>query len=420
MGNLFQDSEDDGFVIKLRGLPWSTTVDEILKFFDGVNVRNGRAGVQITTSRNGRPSGEAFVEVEDEVDMENALGKNKEHLGNRYIEVFKVKRKEMDWMLQHTGIVEGNAFDQGCVRLRGLPFESKKDDIAQFFGGLEIIPNGITLVEDPFNGRPTGEAYVQFVDKETAERALQKHKERIGHRYIEIFKSTLEEIRASTHGGVGSSSNDYVDKMRPVSGGFGRPAPYDRNDRFGGANRFGGGSGPGPIRGGPPRGGFRGGFNNDRWNDRPGGFAGPRPGGRWVNESSGPSRHTVHMRGLPFRANERDVADFFRPVVPVHVDIHYENGRPSGEADVDFATHEDAMQAMSKDRTNMQHRYIELFLNSSSPRGGVGGSGSIGGFGGSGGGRLGGFGGSDPSSPFERRNPNQGRGGFRNNSLFDY
>ncbi|XP_008486469.2 heterogeneous nuclear ribonucleoprotein H2-like, partial [Diaphorina citri] len=199
MGVLFQGSEDDGFVIKLRGLPWSTTVDEILEFFDGVNVRNGRAGVKITRSRNGRPSGEAFVEVEDEVDMENALRKNKEYLGNRYIEVFKVKRQKMDWMLQHTGIVEGNAFDQGCVRLRGVPFESKKDDIAQFFDGLEIIPNGITLVEDPFNGRPTGEAYVQFVDKETAERALQKHKEKIGHRYIEIFKCTLEEIRASTH-----------------------------------------------------------------------------------------------------------------------------------------------------------------------------------------------------------------------------
>ncbi|XP_008483000.2 heterogeneous nuclear ribonucleoprotein H-like, partial [Diaphorina citri] len=266
------------------------------------------------TSRNGRPSGEAFVEVEDEVDMENALRKNKEYVSDRYIEVFKVRRQEMDWKLQHTGIVEG-----------------KKDDIAQFFDGLEIISNGITLVEDPFNGRPTGEAYVQFVDKETAELALQKHKERIGHRYIEIFKCTLEEIRASTHGGVGR-----------------------------GANRFGGG---------------RGCFNNDRWNDRPGGFAGPRPGDRWVNESSGPGHHTVHMRGLPFRVNEKDIVDFFSPVVPVYVDINYKNGRPSGEADVYFATHEDAMQAMSKDRTNIRHRYIELFLNSSSPRGGVGGSG---------------------------------------------
>uniref|UniRef100_A0A8D8TK63 Heterogeneous nuclear ribonucleoprotein H n=1 Tax=Cacopsylla melanoneura TaxID=428564 RepID=A0A8D8TK63_9HEMI len=405
MGKLFQDSEDDGLVVKLRGLPWSTTVDEILKFFDGIKVRNGRAGVQITTSRNGRPSGEAFVELEDEDDMENALRKDKEHLGSRYIEVFKVKRSEMDWLLQHTGIVEGNAFDHGCVRLRGLPFESKKEDILQFFEGLEIIPSGITLVEDPYNGKCTGEAYVQFVDKETAEQALQKHKEKIGHRYIEIFKSTLEEIRASTHGG--GNSNDYVDKMRPMGGGFGRPGPYDRNDRFGGPNRFGGG----PMR---PRGGFRGGFNEDRWNEPPSGGFGSRGGGagggRWVSESSRPgdnSHHTVHMRGLPFRADEKEIADFFRPVIPVHVDIHYENGRPSGEADVDFETHADAVEAMSKDRKNMQNRYIELFLNSSSPRGGGGG-----GFGN--GGR---FGGGGDGPVFDRR---QGRGGGSSRGYFDY
>ena len=48
--------------------------------------------------------------------------------------------------------------------------------------GLEIVPNGITLPTD-YQGRSTGEAYVQFVNKEVAERALEKHKEKIGHRW---------------------------------------------------------------------------------------------------------------------------------------------------------------------------------------------------------------------------------------------
>lgn len=50
--------------------------------------------------------------------------------------------------------------------------------------GLEIVPNGIMLPEDR-QGRSTGEAYVQFASQEIAEKALSKHKERIGHRWEE-------------------------------------------------------------------------------------------------------------------------------------------------------------------------------------------------------------------------------------------
>ena len=37
--------------------------------------------------------------------------------------------------------------------------------------------------------------------------------------------------------------------------------------------------------------------------------------------------------------------------------------RPSGEADVRFASDSDARRAMQKDKQNMQHRYIELFYS---------------------------------------------------------
>lgn len=56
------------------------------------------------------------------------------------------------------------------------------------------------------------------------------------------------------------------------------------------------------------------------------------------------------------------------------------SGRASGEADVEFSSHEDALRAMSKDKSNMQHRYIELFLNF--PGNNQGGSGGGGGYGG--------------------------------------
>lgn len=79
------DSEG-GYIAKLRGLPWSATPDDVLNFFDNCNVLDGKSGIHMTSSREGRPSGEAFVEFECAEDLETAVQKDREHIGNRYIE----------------------------------------------------------------------------------------------------------------------------------------------------------------------------------------------------------------------------------------------------------------------------------------------------------------------------------------------
>nr|CAD7392308.1 unnamed protein product [Timema cristinae] len=168
-------------VIKLRGLPWSASIDEILKFFGECKIKDGKLGIHMTMSAEGRPSGEAYVEFDSEEDIENALKKDLQRMGHRYIEVFKVKRSEMEWDVNRSGTT-GQTMDDACVKLRGIPFGCSKDDIIEFFSGLEIVPNGISLPTD-FSGRSTGEAYVQFISKEVAEKALLKHKEKIGHSY---------------------------------------------------------------------------------------------------------------------------------------------------------------------------------------------------------------------------------------------
>ncbi|KAA0184425.1 hypothetical protein HAZT_HAZT011596 [Hyalella azteca] len=59
--------------------------------------------------------------------------------------------------------------------------------------------------------------------------------------------------------------------------------------------------------------------------------------------------HSVHMRGLPFKATDYDVMDFFKPLETVNITfVQDNNGRASGEADVEFATHSDALKAMGK------------------------------------------------------------------------
>ncbi|OXB74726.1 UNVERIFIED_CONTAM: hypothetical protein H355_001558 [Colinus virginianus] len=255
----------------------------------------------------------------------------------------------MDWTGKHNGPTD-TTNDGTVVRLRGLPFGCSKEEIVQFFQGLEIVPNGITLTLD-YQGRSTGEAFVQFASKEIAENALGKHKERIGHRYIEIFKSSKSEIRG------------FSDMPRRMMGQQ-RPGPYDR-----------------PLGG---RGGYYGagrGSMYDRMRRGGGGYDGGMGGHGYGAGDTGSGfhggGHFVHMRGLPFRATENDIANFFSPLNPirVHIDIGAD-GRATGEADVEFVTHEDAVAAMSKDKNHMQHRYIELFLNST-----AGGGSGMGGYG---------------------------------------
>lgn len=52
----------------------------------GCNIKGGKLGIQMTMSREGRPSGEAYVEMETEEDVEMACKKDREHMGHRYIE----------------------------------------------------------------------------------------------------------------------------------------------------------------------------------------------------------------------------------------------------------------------------------------------------------------------------------------------
>ena len=65
----------------MRGLPFSATKQDINAFFDGFNV--SESGIFMVTGKGGRPSGEAFVQFNDEYEAQRALLKDKEPIGMR-------------------------------------------------------------------------------------------------------------------------------------------------------------------------------------------------------------------------------------------------------------------------------------------------------------------------------------------------
>lgn len=71
-----------------------------------------------------------------------------------------------------------------------LEFFRSGDNSVEVLDGEE----GILFVHQA-DGRATGDAFVLFPNDEEANKALSKHRECIGSRYIELFKSTTAEVQ---------------------------------------------------------------------------------------------------------------------------------------------------------------------------------------------------------------------------------
>ncbi|VDN17052.1 unnamed protein product [Gongylonema pulchrum] len=248
------------------------------------------------------------------------------------------------------------------VRLSGLPYACTKEEIVRFFEPLEIADNGIVLLYDRYSGKPKGEAFVAFNESEHATKALAKNKEYIQHRYVDIYASSYGEMMRALEddrepygggGGGGGGGRGWDRDRRPRGMPYDRPGDrgyrdsrMHRSDAW--ADRYGGGGdgyddGYGGRGGGPMRRG---------WRDEPPhrGYSPPRR--RYMTP---PPDYSIRMRGLPYRATERDIVDFFRPIRPTSIDIIYEYGtdRPSGEAVVEFRSRGDFEAAMQRNREYM-------------------------------------------------------------------
>ncbi len=74
------------------------------------------------------------------------------------------------------------------LKMRGLPYTATEADIVQFFSGLKIASGGVSIGHEA-SGRATGEAHVEFSSEADATSAMALHRQRMGSRYIELFRS---------------------------------------------------------------------------------------------------------------------------------------------------------------------------------------------------------------------------------------
>nr|XP_023014348.1 RNA-binding protein fusilli-like isoform X1 [Leptinotarsa decemlineata] len=195
------DEIDSNCVVRARGLPWQSSDQDIAKFFRGLNVAKG--GVALCLSAQGRRNGEALVRFVSQEHRDMALKRHKHHISNRYIEVY---RASGDDFLSVAGgsSCEAQAFlSRGAaviVRMRGLPYDCTAKQVLDFFATGENSctvldgTEGVLFVRKP-DGRATGDAFVLFANESDSPKALSKHRECIGSRYIELFRSTTAEVQ---------------------------------------------------------------------------------------------------------------------------------------------------------------------------------------------------------------------------------
>eukprot|EP00798_Chlamydomonas_sp_ICE-L_P031782 gene31782-6979_t len=197
--------------VKLKGLPFKATPEDIQIFFTGLTVP--LECILHKRHPDGRPNGEAFVTFSNSEDARRATQKDREifseKFGDRYVRVYPVL--ELDALDIQTAVQQSNSALQGnggqyghadsVVKMKSLPFEANQLDIIHFFEGFSLKPNGVQLVVRSDN-KPTGEAFVDFNSVEEAarsvkERDLKVFSDKFGDRYVRLIQVSRKEMQAT-------------------------------------------------------------------------------------------------------------------------------------------------------------------------------------------------------------------------------
>ncbi|CAJ1942211.1 unnamed protein product [Sphenostylis stenocarpa] len=190
------------------------------------------------------------------------------------------------------------------VRLRGLPFNCTDIDILKFFAGLTIVD--VLLVNK--SGRFSGEAFVVFAGAMQVEFALQRDRQNMGRRYVEVFRCKKQDYYNAVAAEInyeGIYDNDY----------HGSSPPPSRSKRFSDKDQM-------------------------------------------------EYTEILKMRGLPFQVTKSQIVEFFKDFNLIEDRVHIAcrpDGKATGEAYVEFVSAEEAKRAMSKDKMTIGSRYVELF-----------------------------------------------------------
>jgi len=252
-----------GLEVFVKSLPFTTTQDEVLQFFnDCGTVEN----VNLLKDRFGRLKGIGFIRFSTKEAATKAVAKNGKEFGGRtlVIELAQPKEDRPQGIQRNPRQGNGNGENRNgsSVFVGNLSYATTETSIKDFFSDCGAI-KAVRLATDR-DGSSKGFAHIDFENEKDAEGAVQKSGKILDERNIRV---------------------DYANAGRNREGGF---RGGSRGGFRGGRGGFSGGRGRGGFSGGRGRGGFSGGRGRGGFSgNREGGFSGNREGGYSGNREGG-------------------------------------------------------------------------------------------------------------------------------------
>ncbi|CAM8992458.1 unnamed protein product [Rhodiola kirilowii] len=222
-----------------------------------------------------------------------------------------------------------------AVSLSGLPNDCREADIIQFFDGLHILHIFLVFINKKFSGK----AVVVFSNSTVADYALQRNKQKLGNKLVEISTCKIEEY----YDAVAAKVNDGVDfgdpRAHAKSSYNHHESPQDQATRP--HKRRSDAVGDGKLHG----------------------HSEVEPENILDKGHAKQTRHILKVHGLASLADKKAVIGVFGDCNlsedMVHNVIH-PDGNPTGEIFLEFISEEDAKKAMSKNKTMIGSDLIEI------------------------------------------------------------
>lgn len=171
------------FTIRVRGLPFTATEEEVREFFHPLDL----VDVRLPMDRKNRPSGRAYIDLKSAADMDAALKRNGDYLGDRYVEVSKddggqeaedkkpaepvakPKRKEYPDL----GPDDETLAESGRIFVRNLAYACTEEDLRKLFEPFGPLAD-VYLPLDAETKKSKAIAFITFVMPEHAVEAFGK------------------------------------------------------------------------------------------------------------------------------------------------------------------------------------------------------------------------------------------------------